>query len=149
MPLVNIGVIAGQAHVATSTIRYYERIGLLPLPKRASGKRQYDKSILKKIRVIQLAQQAGLTLAEIQILLHGFPANTPPAVRWQILAGEKLVDLEQAMIQIQAMKSILEQTLHCQCTTLEDCGVEQDSMLGAGKVVPSCSNIRSSSNTAA
>jgi len=124
MPLVNIGVIAAQAHVATSTIRYYERIGLLPLPQRVSGKRRYDHSILKELRVIQLAQQAGLTLAEIHLLLHGFPANTPPAVRWQTLAGEKLIELEQRMIQIQAMKSLLEQTLCCQCATLEDCAVE-------------------------
>ena len=53
MPGVNIGVIAEQAQVATSTIRYYERIGLLPPPKRVSGRRQYDSSILKKLRVIQ------------------------------------------------------------------------------------------------
>jgi MerR family transcriptional regulator, redox-sensitive transcriptional activator SoxR len=149
MPLVNIGVIAGQAHVATSTIRYYGRIGLLPPPRRVSGKRQYDSSVLKQLRVIQSAQQAGLTLTEIRLLLHGFPANTPPAVRWQTLAGEKLVELEQQMIHLQAMKAMLEQTLHCQCATLEECAGEKDQAAGAGQIASGCADVRSSSSIAA
>ena len=99
--------------------------------------------------MIQLAQQAGLTLAEIQMLLHGFPASAPPAVRWQTLAGVKLIELEQMLIQIQTMKSMLEQTLQCQCAALEDCATEKDQTPGAGQVVASCQAVSSSRNAAA
>lgn len=125
MQLVSIGVIAQQAGIATSTIRYYERIRLLPPPKRVSGKRQYDNSILKKIGVIRVAQQAGFTIAEIQTLVHGFSANTPPATRWQRLAEEKIVELEQAVVYIQTMKLLLQSALQEQCASIQDCPIEK------------------------
>lgn len=125
MSLMSIGVVAQQAGVATSTIRYYERIRLLPLPKRVSGKRQYDNSILKKIWVIRVAQQAGFTIAEIQTMVHGFSANTPPATRWQTLAEEKIVELDEAIVHIQGMKLMLESALHEQCAAIQDCPVEK------------------------
>ncbi len=134
MPWVNIGVIAEQAHVATSTIRYYERIGLLPPPKRVSGRRQYDSSILKKLRVIQLAQQAGLTLAEIQMLLHGFPVDMPPSERWRRLSAAKLIELDDKLTRLQAMRSMVEKTLNCQCPTLDDCAAEK--VLEPGRQAP-------------
>lgn len=119
-----IGEIARRAGVATSTIRYYERIGLLPPSRRVSGKRRYDPSILQKLSVIRLAQQAGFTIAEIQTLLHDFPVNTPPSQRWQALAGSKITELDAMIQRAQQMKTLLETTLQCQCATLEDCAVE-------------------------
>jgi MerR family redox-sensitive transcriptional activator SoxR len=41
-PELTIGEVARRAGVATSSIRYYERIGLLPKPDRAQGQRRYD-----------------------------------------------------------------------------------------------------------
>lgn len=120
----SIGDIAQKAGIATSTIRYYERIGLLPPPRRVSGRRRYDTGILRKLGVIRLAQQAGLSIAEIQTLLHEFPASTPPSERWTALATEKIPEFEAQIQRIQAMKSLLEHTLSCECPTLEDCGGE-------------------------
>ena len=124
MQQVGIGEIARRAGIATSTIRYYERIGLLPPTQRVSGKRRYDERILQKLGVIRLAQNAGFTIAEIQSLVHEFPAETPPSTRWQTLAGDKISELDDLLQRIQTMKSTLEQTLQCQCVTLDDCGGE-------------------------
>jgi MerR family transcriptional regulator, redox-sensitive transcriptional activator SoxR len=116
-----IGEIACKAGVAASTIRYYERIGLLPAPERASGKRRYDLSILGKLRVIRLAQEVGFSLAEIQSLLHDFPAETPPANRWEVFAGRKIAELNEWIEEAQMRKSFLESTGECHCASLEDC----------------------------
>lgn len=116
-----IGEIAHKAGIATSTIRYYEEIGLLPPAERVSGKRRYNKSILDKLRVILLAKQVGFSIGEIQTLLHEFPDNTPPSERWKTLAQYKIPEIEAQIQQMQTMKSILENTLSCQCKTLEDC----------------------------
>ena len=121
MQLFGIGEIARRAGVATSTIRYYERIGLLSPCKRVNTKRRYDTSVLQKLNVIRMGQNAGLTIAEIQTLLHEFPVDTPPSERWQALAVKKIADLDELMRRVQAMKSLLEQTLQCRCLTLEDC----------------------------
>lgn len=116
-----IGEIADKAGIATSTIRYYEEIGLLPPAERVSGKRRYNKGILDKLRVILLAKQVGFSIGEIQTLLHEFPDNTPPSERWRTLAEYKIPEIEAQIQQMKPMKSLLESTLSCQCKTLEDC----------------------------
>jgi MerR family redox-sensitive transcriptional activator SoxR len=117
-----IGEVATRSGVPASTIRYYEQIELLPPAKRVNGRRRYNNSILQRLGTIRLAQQAGFTIAEIQMLMHHFPANTPPSERWQVMATQKLDELEERLKTIQTMKTILEQTLDCRCDTLEDCG---------------------------
>jgi MerR family redox-sensitive transcriptional activator SoxR len=119
---LSIGEVARQAGVATSTIRYYERIGLLPKVRQVNGRRKYEPNILQKLGTIRLAQQAGLTLANIQRLLHEFPSHTPPAMRWQTVAPHRLAELDAIIERTQAMKALLEKALACTCETLEECG---------------------------
>jgi MerR family redox-sensitive transcriptional activator SoxR len=139
MQVFSIGEIAKQVRVATSTIRYYESIGLLPPAKRVSGKRRYDATVLEKLGVIRLAQDAGLTIAEIQTLLYDFPTDTPPSERWQSLATKKIVELDALLNRVQAMKSLLEQTLQCHCATLEECAtVDSGAEGGAVGVKQNC-----------
>ena len=121
METFGIGVIARRAGVAASTIRYYERIGLLPPSVRQSGKRRYNAAILQELALIRMAQQAGFSIAEIQALLHDFPAHTPPAQRWQALSRSKLQDIERQIERAQSIKALLQNTLLCQCAELTDC----------------------------
>jgi MerR family redox-sensitive transcriptional activator SoxR len=122
MKMQQIGDIARKSGVPASTIRYYEEIELLPPAERVNGRRRYNDTILQKLSLIRLAQKAGFTIAEIQTLLHDFPEDASPSARWQVLAQQKLDELEERQQTIQAMKGILEQTLQCQCESLEDCG---------------------------
>jgi len=123
MKELTIGEIARRAGVNTSTVRYYERIGLLPKSKRVNGHRRFDPSVLQWLTLIHFAQQAGFTLAEIEVLFHGFEQDTPPAARWQTLAQQKLPEIDALIEQAQNMKRMLEHGLHCGCMRLEDCGV--------------------------
>ncbi len=118
---LSIGEVARRAGVATSTIRYYEKIGLLPPSPRANGRRLYQPDIVSTLQIIRLAQQMGCSIAEIQTLLHGFPEVTPPSKRWQSLAGKKLAELDSIIARAQTMKALMERTLDCQCAALTDC----------------------------
>jgi MerR family redox-sensitive transcriptional activator SoxR len=118
-----IGEVARRAGIRSSALRYYERIGLLPAPKRVSGRRRYDESTVQMLRLIQLAQGAGFTVAEIQTLLHGFEPDTPPAARWQPLARKKLEELDALILRAQQMKQVLATGLNCGCLRLEDCAI--------------------------
>jgi len=118
-----IGEVARRAGIRPSALRYYESIGLMPAPKRVSGRRRYDQSTVQMLKVVQLAQQAGFTVAEIQMLLHGFAPDTPPAARWDPLARHKLQELDALIERAQKMKRILETGLHCGCLRLEDCAI--------------------------
>ncbi|HET9221136.1 MAG TPA: MerR family transcriptional regulator [Roseiflexaceae bacterium] len=121
-----IGEVARRAGIRPSALRYYESIGLLPAPRRVNGRRRYDQSTVQMLRVVQLAQQAGFTVAEIQTLLHGFAPDTPPAARWQPLAQHKIAELDALIERAQRMKQILETGLNCGCLRLEDCAVALD-----------------------
>jgi MerR family redox-sensitive transcriptional activator SoxR len=118
-----IGEVARRAGIRPSALRYYESVNLLPQPRRVSGRRRYDESTLQMLKVIQLAQQAGFTVAEIQTLLHGFEPDTPPAARWRPLAHQKLRELDALIERIQRMKQLLETGLNCGCLRIEDCAI--------------------------
>jgi MerR family redox-sensitive transcriptional activator SoxR len=118
-----IGEVARRAGIRPSALRYYESIHLLPAPRRVAGRRRYDENTIQMLRVIQLAQQAGFTVAEIQTLLHGFAPETPPAARWQPLARQKLAELDALIERAQRMQQILRAGLNCGCLRLEDCAI--------------------------
>lgn len=119
---MSIGEVAERAGIRASAIRYYESKGLLPAPRREGGKRRYDPSVLDRLGVIQLAQDAGFTLEEIRVLLHGFSTRTPASKRWRTLAERKLAEVEASIARAQTMQRMLENLMECGCIQLEDCG---------------------------
>lgn len=61
---------ADEGGVGIQTVRYYERIGLLPSPPRApNGHRRYSEADAKRLRFIRSAGELGFTLSEIRELL--------------------------------------------------------------------------------
>ena len=68
---MRIGELAKQTGTSADTIRYYERVGILPQPPReASGYRSYDAAAAGRLQFIQSAKLLGLTLDEIGDLLQ-------------------------------------------------------------------------------
>ena len=118
---MTIGEVANRVGIRTSAIRFYERKGLLPAPQRINGRRRYAPDVIRKIRLIQVAQRAGFTVKEIRLLLYDFPAETPPSVRWHTLSSPKLDEVNALLARVTTMKTLLERTLECQCPTLETC----------------------------
>ena len=119
--LLTIGEVARRAGVRASAIRYYEEAGLLEEPERVGGKRRYDKEALRRLALIGGAKRAGFTLGEIRTLLHGFPSGTGAAQRWQALASEKLVEVDEAIVQLRETRELLEEALRCECASLDEC----------------------------
>jgi MerR family transcriptional regulator, redox-sensitive transcriptional activator SoxR len=116
-----IGEVSRRAGVAASTLRYYEKAGLLPAPARFSKCRRYDPPILGRIRIILLARSAGFSVSETRTFLNGFPAGTTPALRWRKMAQRKMAELDQLAARITQMKLILDASFRCRCRRLEDC----------------------------
>ena len=123
----SIGEVARSAGVRPSALRYYESVGLLPLPERANGRRRYEgdllREVLDRLAVVRVAQQAGFTISEIRTLLDGFSEDTPPSERWRILAQDKLAEVEALVGRALSMKDLLERGLRCECLRLEECSL--------------------------
>jgi MerR family transcriptional regulator, redox-sensitive transcriptional activator SoxR len=118
---LSIGEVARTSGLPASTLRYYEKAGLLPPPGRTSGQRRYGVQALGRIRLVRLAIEAGFTISETRTFLSGFSAQTPPAARWRTLATRKLREIEAQMERAQRMRALLENSFRCQCPCLEDC----------------------------
>ena len=116
-----IGQVASKAGIRTSKIRYYESVGLLKAVPRVGGRRVFSGDVLEALLLIQFAQEAGFTLAEIRQLLNGFDRRTPASARWQKMATRKLSDVRSLIDRARRMEHALEQLLECECLALSDC----------------------------
>ena len=112
---------AEAAQVNVETLRYYERLGLLPRPPRASnGYRQYDDNALRRLRFIRRAQALGFSLAEVKELLRQEDGLDCGAT--QTLTRAKLEHVERQLADLRKMRSRLKETLAaCASDSRERC----------------------------
>lgn len=122
---MRIGEIAERSNTPASTIRYYERVGVLPKPLRVSGQRVYDSGVLEELKVVKLAQKLSFHIAEIKMLLDAFRSRGNPSDKCRSLAKQKLLELDEMICQAQEMKKILEHGINCHCTSLQECYLEE------------------------
>ncbi len=122
-PELTIGEVARRAGVATSLIRYYERIGLLPEPDRSGGQRRYDTDMLGKLGFIGVAQSAGFKLREIKELIDGVDGASGLGEQMRSLSSQKLGEVEALLERTKAMKGWLEVAQECGCATPAECAL--------------------------
>ena len=116
--LVPIGELARRTGVATSALRYYERIGLLAPVGRAGGKRQYTASSAERVALIRLYRDAGFTLAEVGGLLTARIQGRRGSGR---LAERKIAELDARIEEAQRAKTLIEHALECPHPDLLSC----------------------------
>ena len=107
---MTIGELSQRSGLATSCIRYYERIGLLPKAARLSGRRVFDDDALRRLTIISAAAQTGFSLAEIRALVSERPSG-----KWRAAVGRKIGELDASMERFGTMKALLEEALECGC----------------------------------
>ena len=98
-----IGVLSTETGVNIETIRYYERIGLMPKPPRTEGRRRiFDASHLKRLIFIRRGRELGFSIDEIRELLglargHGLTCAAVKAMTETHIAGirSKVKDLRK------------------------------------------------------
>jgi len=103
--MLKISTVAQTLNISADTLRYYEKIKLLPpISRTKSGIRLYSDKNLSQIKFIKRAQTMGFSLAEIAQLLEfrKAPQQAKPEVR--LLAKEKLCDIEQRVKTLQSLQ---------------------------------------------
>lgn len=125
MPLT-ISQVATAADVNVQTVRYYERRGLFPAPRRTpSGYRQYADEAVARLRFIKHAQELGFSLKEIQELLGLRVRKGAACDAVEHKTREKIGLVQQRIADLQRMKRTLER-LALACSTrrpTDDCPI--------------------------
>lgn len=107
---MRIGEVAARTDVSIQTLRYYERIGLLPAPPRqTSGYRQYNPDALRRVHFIRRAQDLGFTLQEISDLLCFWPESARSCGAVEKRATLALARIDRKVRDLKRMRRALAQ----------------------------------------
>ena len=138
---LTIGQVAETSGVAAKTIRYYEQIGVLPAPGRAtSGYRLYDQPGVERLRFIRRARSLGLPLQQLKTLMSTLNGGPPPALRPRLraLVRGQLDAVKNRIAELELLRQQLEQVFQrmrtpaprrvggaCQCLETTNAPVRQ------------------------
>lgn len=132
---MRIGQLAHSTGVSTDTIRYYEKIGLLPRAGRsASGYREYPSGAGNRIQVIRNAVQLGFPLDEIAKVLRVRDAGGAPCRQVRDYAHELVQQIEQRIEELKAERRSMLATIHAWDGKLEQARGERAHLLEQGAI---------------
>ncbi len=125
--MYKISEVTKRTGLSADTLRYYEKIRLLPrVPRNTSGIRQYNEKDLSRLKFIKRAQRMNFTLDEIRNLLamREDPQHAKDEIRQ--LTAKKLSDIESHLIDLSTLKNELTLLLNL-CRASEDgCPIIED-----------------------
>jgi MerR family mercuric resistance operon transcriptional regulator len=103
---MTIGRVAEAAGVNVESLRYYQRRGLVGVPRKPpGGQRQYGPAVVARVRFIKRAQHLGFTLGEITNLLRLEDGQACRETR--LLAEQKLSQIEERIADLTRMRRTL------------------------------------------
>jgi DNA-binding transcriptional MerR regulator len=112
---LTVSALADQAGLSPDTVRYYERVGLLPEPARsAAGYRLYDQAAVGRLRLIKGAQRAGLRLRDIGELLQVADQGQCPCGHTETLLRQRLAEVHAELDRLRALEADLVRLLERQ-----------------------------------
>lgn len=107
-----IGDLARSAGVKISTLRYYERRGVLPRPQRLpNGYRVFDEQALTLLRLVRRAQTLGITLKEARHVVELVRHRRRPCEQVHALVAARLRRVEVAISELETLRDQLETLL--------------------------------------
>ena len=119
-----IGNVTEKLRLSADTLRYYEKIGLLPaVGRNGAGVRLYNDRDLSRLRFIQRAQQMNFTLAEIGELLKMREAPRKARRRARELTAHKLAEVEARLTELKTLRNELALLLNLCAAGGKDCGI--------------------------
>ena len=106
--MAQIGDVTKRLNISADTLRYYEKIHLMPsISRTSSGLRDYSEKDISRLKFVKRAQRMSFSLEEIGRLLdfRQAPQQAKPEVRQ--LAGEKLTDIEDHLKELKTLRDEL------------------------------------------
>lgn len=123
---MRIGELSRMTSTGVETIRYYEKIGLLPPPERtANNYRAYTPSHLERLLFIRHGRKLGMPLEELKVLLHFKDSQSQGCETVNSLLDHQIEEVSKRIDELAHLKNQLE-TLRQRCKggrTSSECGI--------------------------
>src|SRR5919109_2207018 len=109
---IAIGRLAKHTGTNIETIRYYERVGLLPMPARSQGGyRLYGSEHLKRLNFVRRARALGFSIGEVRKLLRLADERKRPCAEVRVVAEAHLQDVRAKLADLRRMERVLKFTV--------------------------------------
>jgi MerR family mercuric resistance operon transcriptional regulator len=125
MARLSIGALSKATGCNIETIRYYERIGLLPKPPRTQGgHRQYGEAELKRLTFVRRSRALGFTLDEIRGLLGLVDGGAYTCGEVKVITLDHLEEIRRKIADLTRLEAVLQDMAdECEGGTVPDCPV--------------------------
>ena len=122
---MKIGELARAADAKAETIRYYERIGLLPAPLRTAGNyRDYSPAHLRRLTFTRRARDLGFSIEQIRTLLDLADQKERSCEAVDAIARQHLADVKRKLADLSALRRELDSLIRqCRHGTVADCRI--------------------------
>jgi len=122
---MQIGDLSQRSGVNIETIRYYERIGILPTPARQpNGRRSYGKADAQRLSFIRNARDLGFDLASVRVLLALQQQPEASCENASRIAQGQLDAVEKRIARLMHLRTELRRMIdECRVTQVADCRV--------------------------
>ena len=119
---LSIGFVAERTGLAVSAVRYYEEQGLVTPSRNAGGQRSFERSDIRRLSFVRIAQGLGFSISEIREALKSLPDNrTPTKADWSRISNEFGSILDARIAQMQSLREKLDGCIGCGCLSLDRC----------------------------
>ena len=119
---LSVGDVARRSGVAVSALHFYEAKGLIQSDRTSGNQRRYDRTVLRRIAVIRVAQDLGLSLTRIADALSTLPADAAPGRGdWTRLSAQWRGEIDDRIARLQQLRDGLTNCIGCGCLSTGHC----------------------------
>jgi MerR family redox-sensitive transcriptional activator SoxR len=133
--LLSIGELSHRTGLAVSAIRFYEARGLVRSVRTGGNQRRFARADIRRLSFALIAQQLGLSLAEIEAELATLPdGRSPSREDWQAISVRLRARLDARIALLEKTRDRLDGCIGCGCLSLDRCALynPQDRAARAG-----------------
>ncbi|MFC8450976.1 redox-sensitive transcriptional activator SoxR [Kitasatospora sp. NPDC057223] len=121
---LTIGQLAERSGLATSALRYYEKLGLIHAERTAGGQRRYPRATLRRVAFVRAAQRVGLSLDEARTALDRLPEDrAPSSADWSGVARSWQTRIDEQIAELERLKAKLTGCIGCGCLSVSRCAL--------------------------
>lgn len=132
---LTVGQVAERSGVAVSALHFYESRGLIRSHRTAGNQRPFGGDVLRRVAIIKVGQEVGISLADIGAALATLPDSRTPTVRdWEKLSRGWAADLDHRIARLQKLRDGLTDCIGCGCLSIDKCKLRNpgDELAGEG-----------------
>lgn len=119
--MIPIGELSRRTGCNIETIRYYERIGLMPIPPRRGRYRSYGPEDVGRLGFVRRARELGFTLDEVRALLGLAAGGQTSCAEARDLAAAHLQDVRTRIADLRRMERVLAETVSACDAGMDSC----------------------------